>query len=130
MTFTIGIQKPTTRRLKIGKCNLILWPHFIYTFTEWVCVCFVGWAGWPYPTNCVRSGNLNPWKVKLADGLERGTRGGGGRKSTISLELVLWSTRPHWALHTSSRRITSRGHSRANWAQSVIRREAHCGWKN
>lgn len=77
--------------------------------------------------NCVRSGNLKPWKV--AAGLERGTRGGGGRRSTTSLELVLCSTSPHWALQTSSRRMTSRGHSRASCAQSVILREAHCGCK-
>lgn len=32
---------------------------------------------------------------------------------------------PHCAVHTSSRRMASRGHSRSNCAQSVIRRDAH-----
>lgn len=42
-----------------------------------------------YPTNCVRSGNLNPWKLKVEAVLERGTLAGGGRKSTMSLDVEL-----------------------------------------
>lgn len=48
-----------------------------------------------YPTNCVRSGNLNPWKLKVDAGLERGTLAGGGRRSAVSLEVELCKMRPH-----------------------------------
>lgn len=128
----LHIAKDTlTRRLEnlkvYWKCKN-LWPLFIYIcrmrmFFDWV------WVFDFYPTNCVRSGNLNPWKVKADEGLERATLCGGGRRSTTSLELVLCRTNPHWALHTSSLKMTSRGHSRASWAQSVILNEAHWGWK-
>lgn len=46
-------------------------------------------------------------------------------KIFCELALGFCNTSPHCALQTSSRRITSRGHSRANCAQSVILNEAH-----
>lgn len=115
-----------TRRLTIlrGLKTVRIYGHFLFTLLNetseflWIA----------YPTNCVRSGNLNPWKLNVEAGLERGTLAGGGRKSATSLDEVLWRTSPHCALQTSSLRITSRGHSRANWEQSVILRDAHCGW--
>lgn len=96
-----------------------------------------------YPINCVKSGNLKPWNVNGGAVRERAILCGGGLKSTGIPELpaaigccsccCCWlppfcNTRPHCALQTSSLNIVSRGHSRANWAQSVIRNDAHCAW--
>lgn len=59
----------------------------------------------------VRSGNL-----KLSGWFgRRGARAG--------------AAAPHCAVHTSSRRTASRGHSRRSCAQSVMRRDAHCACK-
>lgn len=77
--------------------------------------------------NGVRSGNLKP---KVFCGRDLDTLDGGGLRPAIfenPAPLPFCRTDPHWALHTSSRRIASRGHSRANWAQLVMRREAHWG---
>lgn len=89
------------------------------------------------PMNCDRSGNLNPLnetgvgallKLFLCD-----TKPGKlvGVVNCWSLEeaSVAAKTKPHWAVHTSSRRIASREASRKSWLQSVILREAHWVWK-
>lgn len=47
-------------------------------------------------------------------------------KPIILFELaVVCSIKPHCALQMSSAKIASRDHSLDNWAQSVIRSEAH-----
>lgn len=68
--------------------------------------------------NCAKSGTLNCGKVVLHDaiGLERVILADGGTlKPAILFELdVLCKTKPHCDAHTSSAKIASRDHSRAN----------------
>lgn len=84
--------------------------------------------------NWVKSGKEKSVKlveVHDAIGRERVIRADGGTLNPTKLLVlgVFCNTKPHWALHISSAKIASRDHSRANWAQSVMRSDAHCAWK-